>query len=85
MFLIVVFLLEKVGPRREEGVRRLLQCDREDGMAVPGAQTAQHVQHLASLTNQLADVAERFREFLEAPGLLGDVHVTLDQVAELSL
>ena len=66
-------------------MRRLLGGDDGDGVAILGAQPAQHVQDLAHLPHWLADIAERIGELLEASGVLGDVHIALDHVPKLYL
>ena len=59
--------------------------DRQDRVAVLGTEPTQHVEDLARLAHRLADIAESIGELLEAPGVLGDVHVALHQIAELRL
>lgn len=70
----------------------MLGRDRVDGVVVFGAEAAEEVQDLAGLTDWLAcltdwltDVAHGISELLEAAVLLRDVHVTLDEVAVLSM
>ena len=75
VLLVVLFLQEKVGSRRKEGVRWLARGDRWDRVAVLGTEPAQHVEDLARLAHRLADVVESIGELLEAPGVLGDVHI----------
>lgn len=54
-------------------------------MVVLRAKATQHVQDLASLADRLPDITESVSQLLEAPGILRDVHVALNQVPELGL
>ena len=40
------------------------------------------MEHLSHLANRLANITECVGKLLQAPGVLGDVHVALDEVAE---
>lgn len=53
-------------------------------MAVHGVQTAEEIQHLASLADGWADIVQRIFQLLETAGVLRDIHVTLNETAELS-
>ena len=59
MLLVVLFLQEKVGSRRKEGVRWLARGDRWDRVAVLGTEPAQHVEDLARLAHRLASKKQR--------------------------
>ena len=63
---------------------RLARRDGRDGMAIPRAESAEHGKNLTGLLDRLADVAEGIGELLQATGVLGDVHVPLNEVAVLS-
>ena len=52
-------------------------------MTILGVEAAEEVEHLAGLTNGLADVVQGIGELLEPPGVRGDVHVTLKKIPEL--
>ena len=85
MLLVVVLLHEQIGVGGEEGVRRLLGRDHRDDVAVLGAEPAEKVEHLAGLADGLTDVVKSIGELLEMAGVAGDVHVALNEVAELGL
>jgi hypothetical protein len=51
-------------------------------MAIPRAEGTEHVEHLARLVNRLSNITNCVHELLEAPSVLGDVHVAFDEVAE---
>jgi hypothetical protein len=54
-------------------------------MAVLGAEPTEKGEHLAGLADGLADVVKGIGELLEMAGVTGDVHVALDEIAELGL
>lgn len=85
MLPVVVFLQENVGARGEEGVRRLLRRDGQDGVVVLGAEAAGEIEDVAGLANRLSKVAQCIGELLEATGVLRDVHVPPDKVVILDL
>jgi hypothetical protein len=85
MPLVVVFLEKQIRPGREKGVWRLLGSDCGNGVAVLGADAAQHVQDLAGLSDGLSDVAKRIRQRLEAASVLSNIHVALHDVPEFCL
>jgi hypothetical protein len=45
-------------------------------------EAAEHVEHLARLVNRLSNITNCVHELLEAPSVLGDVHVAFDEVVE---
>jgi hypothetical protein len=53
-------------------------------MAVLGIETAEEVKHLTGFADGLPNVPERVSELLEFPGVLGNIHVTLDEVGNLA-
>ena len=66
-------------------MQRLLGGDQRNGVAVLGAEPAEKVEHLAGLADGLTDVVKSIGELLEMAGVAGDVHVALNEVAELGL
>jgi hypothetical protein len=85
MLPIVVFFEEKIGSSRKESVcGGLLRRDDRDGMAVLGIETAEEVKHLTGFADGLPNVPERVSELLEFPGVLGNIHVALDEVGNLA-
>jgi hypothetical protein len=83
MLLVVMLFQEEVGVGREEYVRQLLHRHHRDRVPVLGAEAAEQIEHLARLTNRLTHITKSIGQLLEAPSVLGDVHVTLHQVPEL--
>jgi hypothetical protein len=71
VLLVIVLLQKQVGAGGEEGVRRLFGGDHWNGMAVLGAEPEEKVEHLAGLTDGLADVVKGIGELLEMGGAAG--------------
>ena len=64
---------------------RVLGGDHRNSVPLLGGEATEHVQHLRRLAHRLPDVAQSVGETFETAGVRRDVHVTLDQAAELGL
>jgi hypothetical protein len=84
MLVVILFLQQQVRASREEGMWWVLGGDDRNSMAELGVEATKHVEHLACLPDRLPDVAQSVGKLFEATGVGGDVHISLNETAELS-